>query len=259
LSAVSQLRVEDIAVGFGPVRILRGVTLEVAPGEAVGIVGPNGSGKTTLLDVISGLVPPSRGRVLFGGRDITWDAPHVRARLGMARTFQHGRLYPSLTVREAIAVGCRVAGHGRRARAEAEQRALDVADAFGLASYENAFISELSTGVRRILDLAIAAARGCGVMLLDEPTAGLAHGERTALLGVFRSWRERTGCSLLVVEHDLAFLTNVVDRVIALDEGVVSAERTPKDALAAAREVVASMLGERHVRDGNPEGDRTEP
>ncbi|MBI4728719.1 MAG: ATP-binding cassette domain-containing protein [Acidobacteria bacterium] len=245
-TAPAVLEVQGVSVAIGRAPILRDVSLSVGAGEALGVIGPNGSGKTTLLDVISGLVEPSRGRVLLGGRDVTGVPPHRRARLGMTRGFQHGRLYPSLTTGEVIAVGCESAG---ARRADTRHR-VEIAEAFGLTAHDNAFVSELSTGLRRILDLAVAAARSgelgprgnTGLLLLDEPADGLAHGERTALLEVFRAWRERSGCSLVIVEHDLAFLAGVADRVIVLEEGTVAAERDPREALAIARAAVAASL-----------------
>ncbi len=239
------VRLDRVTVCYGDVRALDGVDLTVAPGEAVGIVGDNGAGKTTLLDVVSGFVRPDAGRVVLGDRDVTGAAPDRRRSLGVARGFQDARAYDTLTVPEVV----RVAGATRGGGSEA----LALLDDVGLRGRDTAYPGELSTGMRRVLEMACATAARPGVLLLDEPTAGLASAERGVLAEVVRGWRERTGCTLVIVEHDSAFLDAVCDRTVALVDGrIVSpdAGRTPRadppeqpDLRATLRAVAAAADG----------------
>jgi ABC-type branched-subunit amino acid transport system ATPase component len=209
----------------------------------VGVIGPNGAGKTTVFDLVSGFLTADAGRIALGGRDMTELSPERRARLGLARSFQDARLFGGLTVHQAIAVA--LDGHGsswrgreRRLRNEVD----DLVELMGLTAYRDKFLSELSTGSRRIVDLACQIGIGPQVILFDEPSSGIAQRETEALGPLLLRVREQTGASLLVIEHDMPLITAVSDRMVALALGRVIAEGDPA-AVVVHPEVVASYLG----------------
>jgi ABC-type branched-subunit amino acid transport system ATPase component/ABC-type branched-subunit amino acid transport system permease subunit len=230
---------------FAGVAALDDVTIELHDGEILGIVGPNGAGKTTLLDVISGFLAADAGRVTSIGVDITAWRPERRARHGLARSFQDARLFPSLTVHQSIEVALdrelavldpitsalRLPGVTRHERAIAA-RADEIIETMGLALFRDKFVSELSTGSRRIVELACQLATAPEVLLLDEPSAGIAQRETEALGALLLRVRAATGASLMMIEHNLPLVSAVCDRVIALDLGRVIAVGTPAETLA---------------------------
>jgi ABC-type branched-subunit amino acid transport system ATPase component/branched-subunit amino acid ABC-type transport system permease component len=241
---------------FGGLTALDGVDLDVAPGSAVGIIGHNGAGKTTLFDVISGFLTPDAGRVLLGGTDITDGAPHRRAIAGLGRSFQEARLYPSLTVAETVAVALERHLPNRDTLAAAlalpastymevsvAERVTEVLALLGLTGYRHHRIADLSTGTRRIVELACVLAQDPAVVLLDEPSAGVAQRETEALAPLLRRVREATGCSLVIIEHDMGLISAVCDELVALEFGSVIARGTPSEVLAHPR-VIASYLGQ---------------
>ena len=240
---------------FGGIVAVDGVDLDVEPGEVVGLIGHNGAGKTTLFDVVTGFLDAQGGRVVLGGHDITDRAPHRRAIAGLGRSFQEARLFPSLTVDEAISVALErhlanrdpIAAALRLpastdAEASASERVDELVTALGLRAYRDTLCGELSTGTRRVVELACVLAQDPAVVLLDEPSAGMAQRETEALAGLLRTVREQTGCSMLVIEHDMALLSSLCDRLVALELGAVIAEGTP-DAVLHDPRVVASYLG----------------
>jgi branched-chain amino acid transport system ATP-binding protein len=253
------LEVRDVTRRFGGVRALDGVSFDVRPGEILGFIGPNGAGKTTLFDVISGYTPADGGsiRLLSGGALVDLhDAPtHVRSWRGLGRSFQDGRLFPGLIVHEAIAVALEqhvdvrdpVAAtlhlpsvHDSEEKVEA--RVDQLIELLALGAYRDKFVRELSTGTRRVVDLACVLAQGPSVLLLDEPSSGIAQREAEALAPMLRRVRDELGASLLVIEHDLPLLGQISDRMIALDLGRVVAEGTPAEVIEHPA-VVASYLG----------------
>ena len=252
---VPALTATHLGISFGGVRALHRVDLEVAPGEIVGLIGPNGAGKTTLLDCVSGFLP-SQGRLWLGEREITALAPHQRAAAGLGRSFQDARLFPTLTVLDAVRVSLqpdRASGGAlssllglRAARARernAEERALELIEQFGLSGYRDKLARELSTGTRRIVDLACVVAQQPSVVLLDEPSSGIAQRETEALGPLLLQIRDLTGCALLVVEHDMPLLLRVADRVYALETGEVVTSGPP-DEVVHHPEVIRSYLGD---------------
>ncbi|MGZ4694089.1 MAG: ATP-binding cassette domain-containing protein, partial [Acidimicrobiales bacterium] len=254
--SIPALQVIDLTVRFGGIQAVGGVSLTVAPGEIVGIIGPNGAGKTTLFDLISGFTRADTGRVLIGGHDVTRAAPDKRARLGLGRSFQDARLFPALTVEETIAVSLdrwvevkdpiNSALH-LPASFDSEQkvqtRVDELIDLLNLEAYRTKFVRELSTGSRRVVDLACVVAHHPAVVLLDEPSSGIAQRESEALGPLLLRIREALGSSLLVIEHDMPLVTGVSDRMIALDQGRLLVEGTPDEVLHHP-EVVASYLGD---------------
>ena len=254
-SAVA-LEVDGIVVTYGGIRALDGASLRVRSGEVVGIVGPNGAGKTTLLDVISGFTVPDAGSVHLFGKDITVLGADARARLGLGRSFQDARLFGSLTVAEALQVAMeRQAGAARSAalaavwappvrRAEREQqrRAAGLIELLGLGAFRDAFVSELSTGSRRVVDLACVLACGPEMLLLDEPAAGIAQAEAEELPGTLERIRRETGCGMLVIEHDVRLLTTIADRLVGMVLGATIVDG-PADEVLSDPTLVTAYLG----------------
>jgi ABC-type branched-subunit amino acid transport system ATPase component/ABC-type branched-subunit amino acid transport system permease subunit len=254
-----RLRVEGIRTHYGGVVALDDVTFTVGAGEIVGVLGPNGAGKTTLFDVISGFLTADAGHVALGDgatrRELTHLPPHVRARLGLGRSFQDGRLFPALTVSETIAVARERAVRDRnpisaalhlpratRSEAAVRARVTELITLLRLDAFADKFVHELSTGTRRIVDLACVLAHEPTVLLLDEPSSGIAQREAEALAPMLREVRDSLGASLLVVEHDLTLLRSVADRLLALDQGRVVAIGEPTAVLEHPA-VVRSYLG----------------
>lgn len=237
------LDVQDVAVQFGGVQALRGVTLVAEPGEIVGVIGPNGAGKTTLFDVVSGFIVPDAGRVVFDGRDVTGLAPHERARVGIGRSFQHARLFPALTVRENVAVAL----ERRTVRSEVMaalwlpavrdsevkvfERVEGLIEILGLEAFADKFAHELSTGTRRAVEVACMMAAEPQVLLLDEPSSGLAQAEAEALGPVLARLVRETGCALLMIEHDIPLISSIANRMVAMHLGAVVASGTPGEVL----------------------------
>jgi len=230
------------------------VDLEVRPGEIVGLIGANGAGKSTLLDVISGHRSPLGGRIELEGDDVSSLGSEARPRRGLSRTFQDAHLYPGLTVLETVmaATDARLRGGAVSAMTaspwsrmyERDQRASAeaVLATFGLSDHAGTLVGELSTGMRKVCDLAAVVAADPAVVLLDEPTAGLAQREGEALAPLLRDLRDRHCASVLVVEHDMPLLMSLCDRIYCLESGRVIAEGTPGEVRADPR-VVASYLG----------------
>lgn len=240
---------------FGGVHALSSVDLELHAGEIVGLIGQNGAGKTTLMDCISGFHVLDGGRVELGGIDVSSHAPFQRARSRLARSFQEARLFPSLTVLETIEVACErsvsnrslVADATRQpasylAEAATAQRAVELASMLGLLRYGYTPTSALSTGTRRIVELACLLAAEPTVMLLDEPSAGVAQRETEALGPLLRRIRDHTGAAMLVIEHDMPLLSGLCDRLVAMELGSVLFEGPPDEVLAHPA-VIASYLG----------------
>jgi len=245
----------EVTRSFGGIRAVDEASFHVAEREIVGIIGPNGAGKTTLFDLLSGFVPVDRGRILLAGRDVTDLGAPARARRGLGRSFQDARLFPSLTVAEALAVSLeRWVGtrdpisaalhlpNAYDAERRVARRVDELVELLGLGAYRTKFVHELSTGTRRIVDLGALLAHRPTVILLDEPSSGIAQREVEALAPMLRRIRDETGAALVVVEHDMPLLRSVSDRLVAMDQGAVVAVGRPDHVLADPR-VVESYLG----------------
>jgi branched-chain amino acid transport system ATP-binding protein len=248
------LQVKDLTVRFGGVRAVDGVTFDLAPGMILGVIGPNGAGKTTMFDAISGFVP-STGSVKLDRAEISELAPEERSRHGLGRSFQDARLFPSLTVAETLAVAFErhiksqdVVSTAlklpwvRRAERDIRRRVEDLIELMGLGAFRDKFVSELSTGSRRIVDLAVIMAHDPKVLLLDEPSSGIAQKETEALGPLLLRLREETGASLIVVEHDMPLIQSISDELLALETGAVLMRGTPQEVIEDPR-LVASYLG----------------
>jgi branched-chain amino acid transport system ATP-binding protein len=245
----------DVSKSFGGIRAVDEVSLALRKGEILGLIGPNGSGKTTLFDCISGFLPIGGGRIIVNGSDVSELSPHERALAGLGRSFQEARLYPSLTVAETIAVALErhlaskdivaAAMHlpaSYESELEASVRVEELIELMGLHTFREKLTGELSTGTRRIVDIACILAQDPEIVLLDEPSGGVAQRETEALGPLLERVQEFTGCSILIIEHDMPLLTSICDRMIALETGAVIAEGTPKQTLNHPR-VVESYLG----------------
>jgi branched-chain amino acid transport system ATP-binding protein len=247
------LRCEQLRVHFQGVKAVDGVDLELVPGEIVGLIGPNGAGKTTLMNALSGFARPTGGRVLCDGRDVTRKAPEVRAKLGMARTFQNGRLYRGLTVFENVESA---AVSVRLKRREARERARDLLGRVDLLSRAHARAEELSYGEEQRLAIARALAGRPRFVLLDEPVAGLNEAEGNQLMAFVADVRREEGCGVLLIEHDMRLVMSVCDRIHVLDHGRTLSAGTPAEVQRDPK-VVAAYLGAGRMRLENSDNEET--
>ena len=240
---------------YGGVRAVHDASLQVHHGEIVGLIGPNGAGKTTLFEMLTGFTAPDTGSVVLDDRDITALGPSARAHAGLVRTFQNSPLFPTLTVVECITTALErstptrvlpsLVGWSRPERKRTAE-AVALARRFGLDTYLDHQVKELSTGTRRICELACITALAPRVLLLDEPAAGLAQREVEALVPVLRTLRAELDCTMIVIEHDLPMLTQLADRMVAMVAGEIVAEGHPAD-VTRHPVVVSAYLGEHEV------------
>ena len=224
---------------------LRDVTLELRRHEVLGLIGPNGAGKTTLVNVLSGFDFPSPGAVELEGRDITSWSPHRRGRSGLARTFQHSRSFAALTVRENVEVAA--LGSGTRPRA-ARRRAARLLELLGLEERRAQAAGSLAHGDERKLGVARALASEPRYLLLDEPAAGLPEAEVPEFAAVVRAVRDEHAAGVLLIDHNMALVMDVCDRIQVLDQGRTLAEGAPGE-IRANLDVAAAYLGEAPVTD----------
>ncbi|HUF33188.1 MAG TPA: MFS transporter [Acidimicrobiales bacterium] len=249
------LEVEGLVKRFGGITAVNGASFHLGEGEVLGLIGPNGAGKTTIFDMISGQLRPDEGIIRLDGVDITSMSPEERARRKLVRRFQDARMFPSLTVFETLLVALeqrlevkstalnavampRARAAERRLRVRAER----LIELLELGQYRDAFVKELSTGLRRIVDLACVLAAEPRVLLLDEPSSGIAQREAEGLVPLLKRIRYETGCSLLIIEHDMPLISAVSDELVALDQGAVVLRGTPEVVLEDER-VITSYLG----------------
>ncbi|HEU5321896.1 MAG TPA: ABC transporter ATP-binding protein [Methylomirabilota bacterium] len=247
------LAVDALAVDFGGVAALAGVSFAVAPGTITSLIGPNGAGKTTAFNAITGYLRPSAGRVTYEGRALTGRRPCDIARDGVVRTFQRTSVFPGLSVLDNVRVGLHLRGTagplailaGRRRVREEEARltrdAGEILAFVGLAGRAREAAGELAYGEQRLVELAVALAARPRVLLLDEPAAGMTGAEKERLTGLVRRVREQ-GVTVLLVEHDMRLVMGISDTIIVLDHGRVIAEGPPAT-IQAHPDVVRAYLG----------------
>ena len=249
------LQVRDLSKSFGGIQAVDGVDVTLRDGEILGLIGPNGAGKTTLFDLISGYVTPTRGGVELLGEDLGDLSPDQRAALGLHRSFQDARLFGALTVEENLLValdrhltvrngvmGALRLPNVRTAEAQLRKRADRLIGMLNLGPFRDTFVRELSTGTRRVVDLACVLAADPVVLLLDEPSSGIAQRESEELGPLLLRIKLEASCSILIIEHDMTLISSVSDELIALQTGSVLVRGTPEAVLSDAR-VVQSYLG----------------
>jgi ABC-type branched-subunit amino acid transport system ATPase component len=253
-SGPARLEIQDLVVSFGGVRAVDHVSMGAEPGAIVGLIGPNGSGKTTLLDAVSGLVAPASGSVRVDGEDLGDYLPEEAVGIGMVRSFQDCRLFPELSVEDTLLL-CEDA---RRSvgvisstlqmpwarRAEREKRAAveRVIASFGLGRFRGHRTSELSTGTRRVVDLASIVLAEPRLLLLDEPTAGIAQREAEAFIPLLRRLHEVTDTTIVLVEHDVPLVFELCSQVVVMETGKVVSTGSP-DEVSRDPRALAAYLG----------------
>ena len=252
---MTMLRVRDVTVRFGGIVALDGVSLDLNRGEILGLIGPNGAGKTTLFNCISGVIRPERGSIYFDGHSLTHALPHVRARYGVARTFQNLQLWGSMTVEENLMVPMDALGrrntfsdalylpfsaYAERASSERARAILHVLD---LDRHARTRTADLPAGIQRRVEIARALASRPKLLLLDEPAAGLDAVETAHLGELLHAVRERFHVSMLLVDHDMSLVMRVCDYVYVLDFGKQLAKGEP-DRIRTDPHVIAAYLGE---------------
>jgi ABC-type branched-subunit amino acid transport system ATPase component len=246
------LDVRGARVRFGGVTAVDGVDLAVAPGEIVGVIGPNGAGKTTLLDAVCGYAALADGEVHFQGHRVDGMLPYRRARLGMGRSFQDARLFPSMTVREVLLGALHPAFSSgflaealylpwaRADESAARDRVEHLLGLVDLHRYLDHQVSQLSFGTTRAVELVWLAARQPGLLLLDEPASGLQQSEVRALGALIE--RVRGDAAVVLIDHDVPFVSGLAHRLVAMDLGTVVAEGRPDEVLSHPA-VLQSYLG----------------
>ena len=254
------LSIRDVALSFGGVRALDGVNYDVRAGQIVGIIGPNGAGKTTLFDCISGFRKPDAGSIILttpdGPVDLVKEQPWARTALGVGRTFQNARLFRSLSLRDILrtvqhdsmkrsgllrsVVGTRGA---RADEAMVDQNAEEALGLVGLLPHADKPAQELSTGMLRLCELAAVIAVKPKLLLLDEPSSGIAQAETEALGPLLRQVAEHLGATLLLIEHDMPMIMKLSDTIVAMAAGRVVTAGEPNE-VRHHPEVLTSYLGQ---------------
>lgn len=247
------LEVRRVTKRFGGLTALNEVEFAVREGELVGLVGPNGAGKSTLFNIIAGAFPPTSGRIVLRGEDVTGLKSHQLARKGVARTFQQVTLFAELTAVENVLQGlhrhvtprflagiCRTPIYLREER-ELEERALEVLAFLQIEAHRDKIVGDLPLGIQKVLTVAVALATQPQLLLLDEPAAGLSHEEATRMMTLI-STVVRQRCTIVLVEHNMRIVSGYCDRAIVLHYGQKIYEGSP-EGLTANQEVVDAYLG----------------
>jgi branched-chain amino acid transport system ATP-binding protein len=249
------LEARGLAKGFGGIKALNGVDLDLREGELVGLIGPNGSGKTTVFNVVTGIYRPDGGSVSFEGKPIAGLPSHRISRMGIARTFQNVRLFRNLSVMDNVRAACRPrARYGplsamcrgqrfREGEREIRERTMDLLALFSLQDRRREIAKNLSYGDQRRLEIARALASEPKVLLLDEPAAGMNPSEVGRLMGFILEIRDRYRLTVLLIEHQMRLVMGICERLIVMDFGEVIAAGSPREIRNDPR-VIEAYLGQ---------------
>ncbi|MGO8870832.1 MAG: ABC transporter ATP-binding protein [Acidimicrobiales bacterium] len=249
----ARLELSGVVVDFGGVRAVAGADLSAEPGAIVGLIGANGSGKTTMLDVVSGLVTPREGSVRLDGESLVEYLPEERAALGIVRSFQDCRLFPELTVEDVLLLtldAARPVGvlastlqlpWARRSERSKRTEVDGVIRSFGIDRFRRHQVSQLSTGTRRVVDLASIVLARPRLLLLDEPTAGIAQREAEAFVPLLRRLHELADTTIVLVEHDVPLVFALCTYVVMMETGTVVSSGTPEEVSRDPRALTAYL------------------
>lgn len=230
------LKIRDLVKDFGSVRIINSVAFEVQEDEIVSLVGPNGAGKTTLVNLISGHIFPTSGKIEFLGHDITFSSPYSRIKMGIARNFQITNLFEDSSVLDNVRT-CLFSTYGKIKRGllpathykTITREAIKILEVFGIADKKDMFPMNISEGDKKVLDTAMAFALKSKFLLLDEPTSGVATGDKFKVMDIIISAIKREKMACMIIEHDMDIVSDYSDRILVLSEGEIIANGKPKE------------------------------
>jgi len=258
------LTVERLTLSFAGLVAIDGLSFSLRAGELLGIIGPNGAGKTSVLNCINGFYHPQSGRIHFGGREITHRPPHVRARLGIGRTFQNIALYPAMSalanimsgrlihMRSGVLAGGLYWGPAEREFLRHRARVEEVIDFLEIEAHRNHRVAELPYGIQKKVELGRALAMDPGLLLLDEPMAGMSAEEKVDMARYILELREVRGLPMILIEHDMGVIMDLCDRLICMDYGKKIAEGPPQE-IQHHPDVIRAYLGVDHAVVGGDE------